>query len=159
MNALQTLKDRWQQMARREQRLVLAALVLVGVAVVWLVAVAPALTLLKKAPQQHQELDAQLAQMQVMQVKVQALRAQPVVTASSARSALEAATTSLGSNAQMAVQTDRVTVTFKGVAPAVLAQWLATVRQNARMVPNEAHWTRSESGGWDGRLVLQLPAK
>ncbi len=97
--------------------------------------------------------------MQVMQAKVQTLRAQPVVTASAARSALEAATNSLGSNALLTVQTDRVTVTFKGVAPAALAQWLATVRQNARMVPNEAHLTRSESGGWDGRLVLQLPAR
>jgi general secretion pathway protein M len=129
------------------------------VALVWLVAVAPALKTLKAAPQQHQALDAQLQQMLGLQVKVQALRAQPVITSSAARSALETATKTLAASAQMVVQAERVTVTFKGVAPAVLAQWLATARQNAHMVPNEAHLTRNASGGWDGTLVLQLPAK
>jgi len=104
-------------------------------------------------------LDAQLQQMQRLQTQALQLRAQPLVTADGARQALEGSLKPLGTSAQMVVQVERVTVTFKAVAPDALAQWLATARQNARMVPTEARLTRNAAGAWDGMVVMQLPAQ
>jgi general secretion pathway protein M len=158
MSALTNLQARWQNVSPREQRLLLLALGAVALALVWWVAVAPALAVLKTAPQQHAVLDAQLQQMQRLQAQATSLRAQPVVPADDARQALEASLKPLGASAQMVVQVERVTVTLKAAAPDALAQWLATARQNARTLPTEARLTRNAAGAWDGVVVLQLPA-
>ena len=158
MSALTKLQARWRNVSPREQRLLLLALGAVALALVWWVAVAPALAVLKTAPQQHAVLDAQLQQMQRLQAQATSLRAQPVVPADDARQALEASLKPLGASAQMVVQVERVTVTLKAAAPDALAQWLATARQNARTLPTEARLTRNAAGAWDGVVVLQRPA-
>ncbi|MDD2881189.1 MAG: type II secretion system protein GspM [Rhodoferax sp.] len=158
MSALTDLQRRWREVSPREQRLLLLALGVVVLALLWWVAVAPALKVLKTAPQQHLALDAQNQQMLRLQAQALALRAQPVMRADDARRALEASLKPLGTSAQMVVQVERVTVTLKGVAPDALAQWLAAARQNAHSVPSEAHLTRNAAGTWDGTLVLYLPA-
>jgi general secretion pathway protein M len=122
----------------------------------WWVALAPALKVLKTAPQQHLALDAQNQQMQRLQAQALALRALPVVSAEEARSALEASLKPLGASGQMVVQVERATVTLKGVSPDALAEWLAVARQNARTVPSEAHLTRNAAGAWDGSVVFYL---
>lgn len=158
MSALTDLQQRWRGVSAREQRLLLVALAVVALALLWWVAVAPALKVLKSAPQQHLALDAQNQQMLRLQAQALALRAQPVVRPDDARRALEASLKPLGTSAQMVVQVERVTVTLKGAAPEALAQWLATARQNARSVPSEAHLKRNAAGTWDGTVVLMLPA-
>ena len=157
MTSLTDLQSCWRTVSPREQRLALLALGVVLLALLWWVAVAPALKVLRTAPQQHLALDAQNQQMQRLQAQALALRAQPVITATEARSALEASLKPLGDSAQMVVQVERVTVTLKAVSPDALAQWLATARQNARTVPTEARLTRNAAGAWDGSVVLQLP--
>lgn len=158
MSALTELQGRWRSVSPREQRLLLLALGVLLLALLWWVALAPALKVLKTAPQQHLALDAQHQQMQRLQAQALVLRAQPLMTATEARSALEASLKPLGDSAQMVVQVERVTVTLKAVAPDALAQWLATARQNARTVPTEARLMRNAAGAWDGTVVLQLPA-
>ena len=159
MSALKHLQTRWQNVSRREQRLIMLALSVVVLALLWWVALAPALKVLKTAPQQHLALDAQLQHMQQLQAQAQALRAQPVLSAAQARSALEDSVKLLGAGAKLGVQAERVTLSLKAVAPDALAQWLASVRLNAHLAPLEAHLTRNSTGGWDGTLVLQLPAQ
>jgi general secretion pathway protein M len=158
MSVLTDVQGRWREVSPREQRLLLLALTVLALALLWWVALAPALKVLKSAPQQHLALDAQNQQMLRLQAQALALRAQPVVRADDARRALEASLKPLGTRAQMVVQVERVTVTLKGVAPDALAQWLAAARQNAHSVPSEAHLTRNAAGTWDGTVVLQLPA-
>jgi general secretion pathway protein M len=153
------LQTRWRSVSPREQRWVLLAGVLLGLALLWWLALAPALAVLKAAPAQHRALDAQLEQMQRLQTQAKALQAQPVLSVDAARQALEAALKPLGSGAQMTVQLDRVTVTLKAVPAGALAQWLATVRQNAHAAPVEAHLVRNPAGSWDGTLVLNLGAR
>lgn len=156
MSALAELQTRWRSVSPREQRLLMLALGVVALALLWWVALAPALTVLKTAPQQHLALDAQTQQMQRLQAQALALRALPVVSAEEARSALDASLKPLGASAQMVVQVERATVTLKAVSPDALAQWLAVARQNARTVPSEAHLTRNASGAWDGTVVFYL---
>lgn len=153
------LQSRWRGVSPREQRWVLLAAWVTGLALLWWLALAPALAVLNAAPAQHRALDAQLQHMQRLQAQVKALQAQPVLSADEARQALDAALVPLGAGAQMAAQGERVTVTLKAVSAGALAQWLATVRQNAHMAPTEAHLLRNPAGSWDGTLVLNLGAR
>lgn len=152
------LQTRWQAMPGRERRLSLAAAVLVLLALLWWLAIAPALAILKTAETQHRALDVQLQQMQRLQVQAEALRAVPTLDAPAARKALEATIKQLGEGASLVTQNDRLSVTLKGVDPQALAQWLAAARQNAHAVPTEAHLKRNPLGAWDGSVVFTLGA-
>ena len=172
------LRARWQALAPREQNLVLAAGGLVAFALLWWVAVAPALSTLRAAPARHAELDAQLQRMQGLRSEAQQLQSAPRNTRGDSVGALRAALAQrLGNTAQLNVIGDRATVTLKGAPADALGQWLAQARSNARAAPVEARLARSAVaapgpsaatpvvlGGparamprWDGTLVLVLP--
>lgn len=176
------LRARWQALAPREQTLVLAASAVVAFALLWWLAVAPALTTLRTAPARHAALDSQLQTMLALQAEAQQLQAAPRASSGDVVGALRTALTQrMGNTAQLNVVGDRATVTLKGAPADALAQWLAQARSNARAVPVEARLARSGNsaapaplgapppGGmapgaasamprWDGTLVLVLPA-
>lgn len=178
----QVLRARWQALAPREQNLVLAAGTVVALALLWWVALSPALTTLRAAPARHAALDAQLQRMQGLQAEAQALQAAPRSSPGDAVGTLRSALTQrLGATAQLNVVGDRATVTLKGAPADALAQWLAQARSNARATPVEARLARSTAAvagsttapaapaalgsnpaaampRWDGTLVLALPA-
>jgi general secretion pathway protein M len=153
------LQARWDAVSRREQQWLLAALVLVLGAVLWWVALAPALATLRSAERQHQLLDAQLQQMLRLQDQAQSLQAQAPLSLAEARRLLEASVKPLGAGARLSIVGERVTVSLTGAAPDALAQWLAQARLNARAVPSEARLLRNAAGNWDGMLVLTLSAR
>lgn len=156
MNGLQA---RWQTLAPRERSAVLLAAAVVGAAVLWWVALAPALRVLASAPAQQQRVGAQLQQMRALADEARALQSQPRLSPDDALRALETSVRArLGAQAQISAVGDRVTVTLRGVPPDVLAAWLAHARSVARALPVEARLQRG-SAGWDGSLVLQLPGR
>jgi len=153
------LQARWDNISRREQQLLLAALALVLGALLWWVALAPALATLRTAERQHKLLDAELQQMQQLQAQAKTLQAQAPMSFNEARRLLEASVKPLGSAARLSVVGERVTLNLQGTTPDALAQWLAQARQNARAVPSEARLLRNAAGTWDGMLVLTLSAR
>jgi general secretion pathway protein M len=159
MSVLATLQARWHGTSAREQRLLLIAAAVVGLALLWWVGLAPALNRLTTADQQRGALDAQWLQMQELQVQAKALQAKPLLSATEARRMLDASVAPLGTAVQLADAGDQVRVTVKGLPPEALAQWLSTARQNARAVPSEAKLVRNAAGTWDGSLVLSLNAR
>ena len=159
MNGLTLLRSRWSGFSRREKHLVLASMALLLGALLWWVALAPALATLRAAPAQHLRLDAQLQQMQRLQQQAKTLQAQPPIALSEARRLLEASVKTLGANAQLTAVGERVTVVFKGASADALAQWLAQVRVTARAVPGEARLLRNAAGAWDGSVVLTVSAR
>ena len=180
MNATQlmdSLRARWAEMAPRERQLVGGAIALVALALLWWIALAPALKTLRAAPAEHAKLDAQLQQMTTLQAQAKALQAQPRASRDEAMKALEGGVrASLGPAAQIQQQgaSDGVNITLRNVPADALSQWLAQARGNARAVPREVHLTRTatasstpEKGApadaaakprWDGTLVMSLPA-
>jgi general secretion pathway protein M len=157
---LQMLRERWAGLAPREQALVAAAGALVVLALVWWILLGPALATLRSAEAQHRSLDAQLQQMQRLQAQARAMQSQPRQNPEEAMRQLEAAIRQqLGGSARYSVAGDRVTVTLTNTPPTALAQWLSQVRGSARANPAEARLTRNATGGWDGSLVLTLPAR
>ena len=156
----QELRARWAGLAPREQALVAGAAALVALALLWWVALGPALSTLRSAESQHRALDVQLQQMRRLQAQARAMQAQPKFNHDEAMRQLEAAIRQqLGVSARYAIAGDRVTITLTNTPAQALAQWLSQVRTNARAIPGEAKLTRNAGGGWDGSLVLALPAR
>lgn len=142
--AAATLQARWKALARREQTLVLAAGGVLALALVWWVALAPALHVLRTAPARHAALDAQLQHMQALQAEARQLQSVPRARSGDALRALQTSLTQqLGAGAQLSSAGDRVTVTLRSVPADALARWLIQVRGTTRAVPQEARLTRS----------------
>ena len=144
------------------------AALLVAAALLWWLALAPALQTLRTAPARHAVLDAQLQHMQSLQDEAERLKGVPRADQGNAARALQTAVTErLGDSARMVLQGDRATVTLKGTQAGALAPWLAQVRSNAKSVPQEVHLVRSNAtppagaaaAQWDGTLVLALPPR
>ena len=179
--ALTAWRTRWDAMAPRERRLVLAAALLVAGALAWWLLLAPALRTLREAPARHAALDAQLERMQALAAEARLLQADASTRPSQAEAqrALQSATAALGSGARVSWMGERATVGLQGVSAAAIAPWLAQVRGNARSVPVEAHLTRSSAkppaqpvvgaalqktapageARWDGAIVFALPPR
>lgn len=165
---------RWAALAPREQTWVGGAAAVVALALLWWVAVAPALRTLQNAETQRRTLDAQWATMQSLIAQAQALKSQPVINRDDALRALESSVKqTLGATAQLSVVGDRATVTLRNTPADALAQWLAQARVNARALPSEARLVRAGAPApgagtsmpvasdmapmWSGSLVLSLP--
>jgi len=182
MKQTDQLRARWAALAPREQRLLGGAAALVALALVWWLALAPALRTLSSAPDEHARLDAQLQQMTTLQARARQLQAQPRANPDDAQRALQASVRDgLGPQAQLRVVggTDGANLSVRGVPATTLAQWLAQARGNARATPREVHLTRAQSAAnatpgstpaaapergagadairWDGTLVMTLP--
>jgi general secretion pathway protein M len=156
---LSGLKLHWSQLAARERLLVAAATGLIAATLLWWLALAPALTVLRGADEQHRLLDTQLQRMRSLQAQAQALQSQPRQSPQEASRLLEATVREkLGLTARMSIAGERVTITLTGTPPEALGQWLAQARTNARVLPAEARLSRNATGMWDGTLVLALPA-
>ena len=154
--------QRWQALEPREQTLVLIATGLVAAALLWWLAIAPALSVLKTADAQRLKLDAQLQNVQALQAQAKAVQGQPKMNTVDAGRALDASVKQrLGAAAQLSLAGSQATVTLKAVPAAVLAEWLSQARLTARAVPIQAALRRSsaEPSTWDGTLVLSLPAQ
>ena len=152
------LRTRWDGLALREKMLVAGAAALVAAALVWMVALGPALATLRTADQQQRALDAQLQRMRALQLQAQAMQSQPKQNRDAALRQLELSVKQrLGTSARLVVAGERATVTLSGTQPDALAQWLTQARVSAHALPSEAHLQRSSSGLWEGTLVLALP--
>lgn len=175
MNFSEQLRARWAALELRERRMVAIAAALVALALLWWVALAPALRTLAAAPADHAQLDAQLQQMALLQNRAKALQAQPRLNRDDALRALETSVReSLGTNAQLMTASGdgAATITMRATPADAVAQWLAQARGNAHAVPREAHLTRAAAAPpaagskdpqpakvrWEGTLVMALPA-
>ena len=125
------------------------------VVVVWTLLIQPAWRVIRDAPTQLDQLDAQLQLMQRVAAESQGLRATAPVSAAQAALALRSATERLGSAAQLTQQGDRATLTLKGVSSEAIRAWLTEARSGARARPVEAQLQRA-GGGYNGTLVVTL---
>jgi general secretion pathway protein M len=154
----------WTRLGARERRFVTLAAAAIALALLWLIAIAPALGVLRQASAQRAALGAQAERMQRLKQEAQALKALPRLSHDEARRALEASLKQrLGEHAQFTVTGDRATVQLKDAPAAALAGWLTDARINARAIPIEAKLQRSSSSAsdaavvWSGTLQLGLP--
>lgn len=161
--ALSPLKDRWAAVNPREQRLIRIAALLVGVALVWWLLVAPPLRTLTQGTTEQDKLEVQWQKMQNLRAEALALQAVPKINRDEALRALDAAVRQqFGAAGQLSVLGDSATVTLRNSPANALAQWLPQARVNARALPSEVRLTRSNStppgqAMWSGTIVMTLP--
>lgn len=136
----------WAGLARRERRLIGSAAALVALALLWWVALAPAIRTLQRAPAQIDAAEAQLQQMQRLATEARDLRAVTPVPADQAANVLKAATTRLGDKGRLSLQGDRAVLTVAGVSSVALRDWLAEARSGARARTIEANLSRGTTG-------------
>lgn len=142
--ALLTLRARWNALAARERSMVRLAAAAVGIALVWWVALAPALRTLQVAETRRNTLDAQQQRLLALQAEAQRLKAQPKAGYDESLRALESSVRDgLAGTGRLSVVGERATVTLRGTPPEVLAAWLARARANAHALPIESKLVRS----------------
>ena len=145
----------WRGLATRERLLLTLAGAVLGLALLWWLAVAPALRTLSRAPMEMDLLDGQLQTMQRLAAEAQQLRATPPVNPEAAAAALKAATDRLGDKGRLQMQGERAVLTLSGASTQALRDWLAEARSGARARPVEAALARGPSG-FSGTLVVAL---
>ena len=155
-NIWRAAQARWATLAGREQRLLSTAAVLVGAALLWALAIAPAWRTLAAAPAQQDALDLQGQRMQALATEAVALRAVAPVPMDQAQAALSAATERLGAPSKLSLQGERAVLSLKGVSSAQLNAWLAEARAGARARVVEANLVQTSPGLYDGSLTLAL---
>ena len=145
----------WSTLAARERRLVAVAAAVLGLYLVWALAVQPARRTIERAAAEREVLEAQWQGMLRLADEAQQLRAAPPVSAEEAQDALEAATERLGAAGRIMVQGNRAVLTLNGVGTSALRDWLAEVRSGARARPVEATLARGAQG-YNGTLVVAI---
>lgn len=161
MTPMAALQARWARLDARERRLTLLGASVVALALLWWVALAPALHTLRSAPQQHQRLDAQLERMRQLQAQAQALQNRPRVNQADAVRALEQSVREqLGASTQLQINGSQASLTLKNLPAPALASWLSQVRGSAHASVTQARLMRDSAAtppSWSGTLVLALP--
>ena len=156
---MDTYLSYWRQLKMSERRLILAAFWLILAALVWWLAIVPALKTIKEAPAQHRAVDAQLQSLRALSLEAKNLQSQPKLGLDEAQKALQSTVTQrFGSTVQLNFSGERATLTLKNANPQELALSLTQARVNARALPSEVKLNRNGEG-WDGTLVLNLPQK
>ncbi len=156
---IETYLNFWRQLKLSERRLILTATWLIVAALLWWLAIAPALKTLKEAPAQHRALDTQLQNMRTLSAEAKNLQSQPKLGLDDAQKALQSTVTQrFGATAQLNLTGERASLTLKNASAQELALWLTQARVNARALPSEAKLNR-QGDVWDGTMVLTLPKK
>ena len=148
--------QRWSAMAPRERQALGAAVLVVGLFLVWSVLIQPAWRSLRESPRQLDQLESQLQQVQRLATESRELRAAAPVSAAQAAAALKAATVRLGESAKLVLQGDRAVLTLSNVSSEGLRGWLSEARSAARTRPVEVQLQRSAQG-YSGSLIVTLP--
>ena len=154
-SAFAPLSERWRALTPRDRRMLTLIGAVLGLAIVWLAAVQPALRTLAIAPVELDALDMQLQTMQRLATESTALRAAPPVTLGQASAALQAATQRLGDQGKLTLQGDRAVLELTGVGTTALGDWLTEARAGARIRPLEATLTRA-SQGYSGKIIVGI---
>ena len=174
----QTLQGAWQQRSVRDRRLLALAAAVLGLALLWQLAVAPALSTWQGAAERQAELDRQTRNMLQLQAEARQLQAPTRIPRPQAIALLESSAASLlGKDARLTVQDDVLRVNVVAAPAAGLAQWLAQAREKALALPQSARLERvppalsttaqapttaaatsdATEVFWRGELALRLP--
>jgi general secretion pathway protein M len=145
----------WAARSPRDRQLLAVAGTVLGLFIIWTLAVQPAWRTLSLAPAQRESLDAQWQAMQRLAVEAKDLRGASPVSMEQSSAALRAATERLGDQGRLALQGERAVLTLQGVSTSQLRDWLAEARSGARARPVEARLSRAAQG-YSGTVVVAL---
>jgi general secretion pathway protein M len=154
----------WARRSPRERLLLVMGGWVLGLAALWLLALAPALRTWQEAPARQALLDTQSQRMRQLQAQAQGLQKNSAIARTDAALWLEKNLTKLGPNARISLQGNSATLSLQAAPAAALARWLSLARDNAQALPTQAQLQQASPAGadnpeatWRGSLVLRLP--
>ena len=173
----------WAQRSARERQLLSLAAMVLALAAVWRIALAPALQTWHEAPARQAALERQSAQMRQLQAQAQSLKKPTSITRTDAVQWLERNLSALGADTKLSLQGERATLSLQAAPAEGLATWLQQAREHAQALPVQAQLRQTtapapaaakpgpatpvakavdatpHSGAvrWSGTLVLSLP--
>lgn len=150
------LRSRWLALAERERRAALLAAAVLGLYLLWAVALAPAWRTAQRAPAELEALDLTRQDMQRLAAETRELRAVTPVAADQAQAALNAATARLQAHGKLSLQGQRAVLTLQGASGEEIAAWLAEARAGARARAIESQLSRTPKGVYNGSIVVAL---
>lgn len=154
--------SRWQdalsRMHPRERAAVMLAAWVVGLGALWGLGIAPAWKTLAKAPERHQAVDRQLAQMQALAAQADDVRRTSegdLPQRDAVLDLLHRTAREMGQGS-VTVNGDQVSLRVNNVAPDALARALDQLRRSARVSVAQAELKR-QGDGWSGSVTLSGP--
>lgn len=156
MKLLQTWQAFVSQRSAREQSGIYAAVWLMGLGLLWQVAVAPAWQVWRDSDAQLAQLAQQHTEMLALQQQAKLLQSQTRVGSEPAVQALQSICANLGEKVKCSRQAQRMTADVKGLSPQAMTQAWAQARTQAQAVVLESHLQR-QGEAWDGQWVWALP--
>jgi general secretion pathway protein M len=153
----------WSQRSGRERGMLLTAAILVAAALLWSIALGPALRTLATADTTRTALEGQLQAMLDMQSQAQSLQSQPRLGNAAASQLLIAAVEpTFGKGARLVIANNQATLTVNAVTAQALGQWLTLARVNAQSKPTVVQIGKTTSPDnadilWSGTLQMALP--
>jgi general secretion pathway protein M len=158
MTSAPLLRERWRQLKARERRLILWATGLIALALLWWLALQPALSTLAHAPRELERLRAQHDTMRAMQTEAETLRKQPRLSwVDGERRLQEAVTQTFGATATLRWDGPNATITLQNASVTALTAWLTRVRPETGARIQACHLRRTSPQAWSGDMVLHLP--
>ena len=155
----------WARRSPREQQLLGMGVWVLGLAALWMLALAPALRTWQEAPARQALLDAQSQRMRQLQAQAQSLQKPVALSRPDAAKWLEKSLAELGPNARISLQGETATLSLQAAPAAALARLLSQARDNAQALPTQAQLQHASPPGpdrwdatWRGSLVLRLPS-
>jgi general secretion pathway protein M len=147
----------WAQRSPREQLLLgLGALVL-ALAGIWSLALAPAWRTWQEAPQRQARLDSQSQQMQQLQAQAKSLKQPSPITRTEALTWLENNLAELGPEARISLQGERASLSLSAAPAEALARWLSQARERAQALPVQAQLQHSTAAATPSRTSASSP--
>lgn len=153
----------WAQRSTREQLLLGIGVWVLGLAALWMLALAPAMRTWQEAPARQALLDTQSQRMRQLQAQAQGLQQPRSMSRNDAAQWLENNQAELGPNARIVLQGNTATLSLQAAPAAALARWLSLARDNAQALPTQAQLQQTNAPGkdstditWRGSLVLRL---
>jgi general secretion pathway protein M len=154
----------WGRRSPREQQLLGLGVWVLGLAAMWVLALAPALRTWQEAPARQALLDNQSQRMHQLKAQAQSLQKPAALSRADAAKWLEKSLTELGPNARISLQGETATLSLQAAPAAALARWLSQARDHAQALPTQAQLQHASPPGpnsldvtWRGSLVLRLP--
>jgi len=150
------VREYWQARSARERLILGGGIALLSLAIVWLIAVQPALRTLRTAPVQLDQLDAQLQTLQRLAAESKTLRNPVQVSPEQAAAALKAATDRLGEGSRITVQGERATLSVTNASGPALQAWLLEARSAAHARAIDVQLTRNPQSNLSGSVIVSL---
>ncbi len=148
--------QRWRHLGARDRRAMVWGGIVLVLALLWGVALGPAVATLREAPAQIAAERATLERIKAMAHEARALQPTTSSGSGSAMDRLREASDALAEQVQISTQGNLLVVNVSDVQPEALGAWLAGVRKTAHLKPSEASLRVSASGGWSGTVTFQV---